>query len=494
METAGRVGGAKSMAATFFPVGMPAAMKRGANRGDARRVAAFWQDLDVRRVMPWLRGSGVARSAISSHLRASGYNYSRICRRGGLKSNCKCVRYLKLNCMWRPLAASWSLCHEVGFSPTTMDLVTDRRAPSARRGGFTLVELLIVLLVIGILIAMLFPAVMSIRESARQSQCQVNMRQIGLALRSHMTTRGRFPVNQIGGGSSPQGDCQGGYYSWLVPLLPQVGFEELHDEIDFRESMANNCDQSANDGSISNSHVNAAIATVQIPQFRCPSDPSGASNADVMGSETGGDNYVGNAGWPSNCTGFRGERSTPSAQNGVIALVHDAADIPWMRRRGVSEAEVRDGMTNTAAVSERLVQQGSTIQQIRDSDIRTQSYHITDGERTLVQMNDRCDDQETHSDAIESAYLGRAWISGWSRTGPVYMHVKTPNTINCHFGDQATGDRLVTPSSNHIGGVNLVLADGAVVFIEDDIDREIWWALGSRNGREHHRLSSSQAN
>lgn len=357
------------------------------------------------------------------------------------------------------------------------------------RLGFTLIELMIVILIIGILLAMIFPVVNSVMEEARQTSCQNNLRQIGIALQNHRTTRGGFPKNEVGGSESEEGDCEGGYYSWLAYLLPSLGQEELYGSIDFSESMADNCDESASDGSIGEDHVNALAAARDIPLLRCPSDDAAGSNAAVMGTaDPASDSYVGNAGWPSNATGYSGERKTPAQHNGVIALVHPRANIPWMAKRGVRSRLIRDGESNTAAVSERLIQQGNTISEIRESDIRIQSFHITDSERTLSQMADRCDESETHSDPGESAYIGRSWISGWSRTGPTYMHVKTPNTINCHFGGDETGDRLITPSSNHRGGVNLLMAGGSVHFVNDEIDRKIWWAIGSRDGRERETL------
>ena len=81
-------------------------------------------------------------------------------------------------------------------------------------------------------------------------------------------------------------------------------------------------------------------------------------------------------------------------------------------------------------------------------------------------------------------------MSGWSPTGPTYMHVKEPNSNHCHFSHSfSTGDFVVTPTSNHSGGVNVAFADGHVQFIQDGIDPQIWWAMGSRNGRE--RISES---
>jgi prepilin-type processing-associated H-X9-DG protein len=91
----------------------------------------------------------------------------------------------------------------------------------------------------------------------------------------------------------------------------------------------------------------------------------------------------------------------------------------------------------------------------------------------------------THSDPVASAYIGCAWMSGWTPTGPTYMHPNTPNAHHCHFQNlDANVDFAVTPSRNHPGGVNVVMVDGHVEFISDDIKPRAWWALGSRDGGE----------
>ena len=65
------------------------------------------------------------------------------------------------------------------------------------------------------------------------------------------------------------------------------------------------------------------------------------------------------------------------------------------------------------------------------------------------------------------------------------MHGKQPNTNHCHYElGNTNGDFLITPSSNHPGGVHTLLADGHTEFVDQEVDLNIWWALGSRNGED----------
>jgi prepilin-type N-terminal cleavage/methylation domain-containing protein len=117
-----------------------------------------------------------------------------------------------------------------------------------RRCGFTLVELLVVIAIIGVLIALLLPAVQAAREAARRSSCSNNLKQIGLSLHNYHDTHGTFPATT--------GFTRG----WgLIPMmLPYLEQAPLHAKIDFtRQVWCNNTD----------------ILTAEIPLLRCPSDP-----------------------------------------------------------------------------------------------------------------------------------------------------------------------------------------------------------------------------
>jgi prepilin-type N-terminal cleavage/methylation domain-containing protein/prepilin-type processing-associated H-X9-DG protein len=364
----------------------------------------------------------------------------------------------------------------------------NRRESGVRRAAFTLVELLVVIAIIAILVLLLLPAVNAAREAARNTQCKNNIRQLALAMVSYEAAHGHFPASETSSGRDYAGGsrgCKAGFYSWHARILPYIEETQLHSSIDFMADMADQCNEGFA-GQISDSHPNARMAATPIEAFLCPSDGQAAPPSDLMGSAMPApDSYAGNAGWPALATGIHGERSTPAKYNGLVSVLNARVGNDWQPKQPVRARHVKDGLSKTAAVAERLIQRGVTRDQILNGPEQTKSYHITEQPRTLQAMSERCSPESTHADLDYSAYVGRAWISGWAPTGATYMHVKQPNSNHCHFSHSiTTGDFVVTPSSHHRGGVNVAYADGHVEFITDDVDSVVWWSIGSRNGGE----------
>jgi prepilin-type N-terminal cleavage/methylation domain-containing protein len=109
-----------------------------------------------------------------------------------------------------------------------------------RRPGFTLVELLVVIAIIGLLVALLLPAVQAAREAGRRAQCQNNLKQIGLAVQNYESTYRMLPAAGIVNSSSGVFDPRSGkMFSWLVLILPQLEQQNLHDQFDFTASILN---------------------------------------------------------------------------------------------------------------------------------------------------------------------------------------------------------------------------------------------------------------
>lgn len=386
------------------------------------------------------------------------------------------------------LADHWrQFTKDVAAHTRSLDGTSGTRSAWVFRDAFTLVELLVVIAIIAMLVAMLLPAVQAARGAARKVQCTNHIRQLALAFQGHHDSKGHFPVSEIGSGvSDGHGGCRGGMYSWHARILPYIEESALFESINFDRNMSDSC-TSGEDGTISQLHPNALAAATEVAVFLCPSDGATGSNAVVMGaSNPASDNYAANAGWPTETTGIDGSRESPMKYNGLVTLQNPARpELATLARSPVRIRNVTDGLSKTAAIAERLIQIAVDRDAIEAGDLRLKSFHITTGNRTMGVLSERCNAASTHADAIQSAYLGRAWISGWSPTGATYRHLKTPNTTNCHFGHSFTsGEFLVTPSSDHAGGVNVAMADGHVAFVANEIEPRVWWSMGNRGDEE----------
>jgi len=353
--------------------------------------------------------------------------------------------------------------------------------------GFTLVELLVVIAIIGVLMGLLLPAVQMAREAARRTQCSNNLRQLGLAVLNFESQRGRFPVNRVGPSSNNGQGRNKGYYSWLVDLLPSLEQGNIYDQLDFSADFGRVTPLFGYQ--VASNHINAALGQPPSPGFLCPSDMGDAESTAVLGTNLAGDNYAGNAGWPSRATGINGERRTPGAFNGVMALHHPSANVAWhgvgQQGRGIRVAEIVDGSSNTALIAERLIQHANSPEQVASADLRLRSFHVLESPRVLSEISRRCSPQFTHHDVLDSIYFGRSWMSGMTATGATYMHVHTPNNPSCHYSDsRSDGGSMVTAGSRHPGGINMAMCDGSVRFVDNEITPAVWHGIGSRNGGE----------
>jgi prepilin-type N-terminal cleavage/methylation domain-containing protein/prepilin-type processing-associated H-X9-DG protein len=143
----------------------------------------------------------------------------------------------------------------------------ERRAtvdrPVSRARGFTLVELLVVIAIIGVLVALLLPAIQAAREAARRTQCASNLKQIALAMQNHHAARQRFPAGWAEN-NDPQLDRRLPFAGWGLLLLPYVEQRPLFDQFDLSQKL--------HAGSPGGAVDNLDLIGVSLPLYRCPSD------------------------------------------------------------------------------------------------------------------------------------------------------------------------------------------------------------------------------
>ncbi len=357
-----------------------------------------------------------------------------------------------------------------------------------KKSGFTLVELLVVVAIIGVLAGLLLPAINSARESARRMQCTSNLRQIILATHSYDTSYRCFPTNFTGCGD-PTGGAGSGFYSWLAQLLPFVEERPLHNSINFNLPLADRgfygISADYKSYRVPSTHANSQAMATLVPVYLCPSEPARRVR-NVNGQRWAPGSYVGNVGWPRGSSLPGGSQALQ--QNGYIGLSHPGARSDWQRPR-ISFADLTDGASNTAAISERVISTAYSVNSGWGATMTAagtpesmQSYcggSVTP--RSLDRWVTYCEGVSV-SDPVYGNSQGNSWMTGWSFAANTYMHVLRPNARNCHlYGGEFDGNNIVTPSSYHLGGLHVAMADGRVDFRSAAIDPVVWWTIGSGN-------------
>lgn len=331
-----------------------------------------------------------------------------------------------------------------------------------------MIELLVVIAIIGVLIALLLPAVQSAREAARRSQCTNNLKQIGLAVHNYVSAVG----------SMPWGQGPFGWSDWSahVLLLPYMEQGPLYNSINFGLYYGATAMNPANPGQA----LNTTAQRTQVNLLLCPSDP------DKLTFAEGHVNYAGNSGnmpqmFPRTISGIRYE------PNGAFGPIPDT--------KIVNFADVLDGLSMTACFSERVKGTGSGNNN-NNRDFRSPTASISSMTTATTPPNSaqayvvacKGRDPRVVSTPLASIMIaGRYWASGHP-SNTRYNHVMGPNTFSCNGSNGGNtgdnGDGAFPPSSRHPGGVNLMMCDGSVRFIKDSVNLQAWWALGSRDGNE----------
>lgn len=340
---------------------------------------------------------------------------------------------------------------------TSCDRQNHRRVRTV--SGFTLIEVLVVVSIIGLLIALILPAVQSARESARRSQCSNNLRQIGLALHNYESSQMAYPLNW----TDPRVDPAYGRpfyiaarpYSALTRILPYLEQKPIYDAINFSVETYPVQDSPS---SFPFPQNQTAFST-SISLYLCPSDPS---------TLVSGCNYRGNYGvGPSPST----TRETIDSGNGFYTF-------PGV----LSPASFPDGLSHTVAYSERIRGAGSVQNSspARDyGNIAVIPYCVT---RDANFALDCCRIAATRNFPAYTQ-AGFTWFYGDFEC-TAYNHAQEPNGL---IPDAITAGPwwgISTARSFHPNGVNSLMGDGSVRFVNSTITRTVWRALGTRNGDE----------
>ncbi len=354
-----------------------------------------------------------------------------------------------------------------------------------RRSAFTLIELLVVIAIIGVLIALLLPAVQMAREAARRIQCTNNFKQIGLAIHNYHDT-----VRALPWGAGPWGWND---WSTHVMLLPYLEQNAMYNAFNFGNGFTSNTYGTT---------LNKTVTYIQLDVFQCPSD------IDRLTSPFGHTNYVGNAGSAPNA--FYGWNSASKGANGpyggVFCFVGVACDVlpappcgsangqePWW----ISFKNVIDGLSQTAAFSERCKGRGQNnrdypLDRTRPSvsfldipNVPNDGNPSTgDGGPTAFYNACKSISLATNPPLDSQDASGARWHVGYA-PDTRYVHIMPPNGLHCTGIDDDAGRQAgYSASSRHSGGVNMLFCDGSVKFIKESISPQTYWALGTRNNGE----------
>jgi prepilin-type N-terminal cleavage/methylation domain-containing protein/prepilin-type processing-associated H-X9-DG protein len=327
-------------------------------------------------------------------------------------------------------------------------------AHTSKRKAFTLVELLVVIAIIGILVALLLPAIQAAREAARRAQCTNRMKQFALAAMNHHDTYKKLPAARKGcdGGGLPEecmtnqftGNIAGVDQGWqgasvFVQLLPFMEQQPLFDLFDIRNKTIWNGNQW--NAWMSDANLLKAVGT-EVPDFTCPSDGERLPFSEYLHDaptqfNAATSSYAGVAGdvGPPNGNDIRGRKD----HNGLVYNLKSNNTGVFFYGRRIKLKEITDGTSKTFFFGETI------------------NGHQTNNNNMWTNGN-RC------NSSMRTTYYPLN-----TPIGTVAVAVEPPAGAHCAF------------NSRHPSGGNFSLGDGSVQFIQDDMDTATYQAMSTRS-------------
>lgn len=322
--------------------------------------------------------------------------------------------------------------------------------------GFTLVELLVVIAIIGILVALLLPAVQAARDSARRSQCSNNLKQVGLAILNFESAKKKFPA-----GSTSQTDSQHGPYwsTWSIDILPYMEESALYDRWNQKVHLE---------------HINnREIKQRRVDAYLCPSD----EDVGVLGiPETGPAPLLAPPNNLYHPGSYRANSGSGAASSVCGAHWDNPLGIPWIVLDPNRGPRSRGPMYAVVETSTQIAQV-SLPREVKMS-------QITDGASKTRLVGEYM----TRTNPRRRTFWAYAYTSFNQSSGIPESRTLIPDYQLCSAfpGDDACEDNCKRGwGSFHAGGIfQNVFCDGAVRAISDDVDVDIFVASSTIQGQE----------